>query len=158
MANLKNRLFKNKAENFLIAVCAIQVHCRVLDNPNSDIRQSEPSLLSKIKNKAGEIVENVYHHGEEAVETIKHGYQETKCRLHQIASKVKAHEHEHDPCFEHKDYEEHNVDVHINHTGENHAGYQNGQQIGKKLDVPNANPQVQTGQGKIDIRAGATPE
>ncbi|CAG9854145.1 unnamed protein product [Phyllotreta striolata] len=143
--------------SFLIAVWAIQSHCRVLDNPNSDISQSDSSLLSKLKNKANHLIEKVYYKGDKAVKSFERGYQKTKCRMHQIVSvAVDGDYYKHDPCRKHVDYEEHNVDVHINHTGENHAGYQNGQQIGKKLDVPKANPQVQTDQETTDIEAEAT--
>ncbi|CAG9854146.1 unnamed protein product [Phyllotreta striolata] len=85
--------------SFLIAVWAIQSHCRVLDNPNSDISQSDSSLLSKLKNKSNHLIEKVYYKGDKAVKSIERGYQETKCRLHQIATvAIDGDSYNHEPC------------------------------------------------------------
>ncbi|CAG9854147.1 unnamed protein product [Phyllotreta striolata] len=85
--------------SFLIAVWAIQSHCRVLDNPNSDISQSDSSLLSKLKNKSNHLIEKVYYKGDRAVKSIERGYQKTKCRLHQTASvAIDGDSYNHEPC------------------------------------------------------------
>lgn len=74
--------------------------------PKTESTDNQPNFIEKIKVKATDFIGKVQQGSEVAVQKLKSGFQETKCRLHQVREKYQHHTHEHNPCGEDADVDE----------------------------------------------------